>query len=314
MVDSPRFNRLPKRQVVDRAALYFRALKAMGYVAVNVGSHEMALGVSKLKKLSRRHRMPVISANIRDSKTGKLAFTGEVVRQVGSLRMCFIGLVAATPEAYGELYMKQGLDVIPPVKAAKRAVKRLSGKRCDMIVALSQLHRAEVDQLADKVPAIDAVLGSTAQGLTTNIERLGSTYFGDTYNKGKYVGELLITPGKNKKRFAVANLRGSLKAERVSLAQRVRDLTEQFKEADRPGGAVTLTPESRRILEQRLAGLRAKLQRVTMDLEGSDKGPGDASLIALHLHPLGNDVKDEPKTLKRVTKYKKKWKVGPPGH
>lgn len=314
LVDSPRFNRLPPKQIAERASVYFRALQAMGYAAVNVSAHEMVLGVPALNKLSRKHRVPLVSSSIVHAKTGKPVFAEHVVRQVGPLRVCFFGVLDKAPDRYGELFVEQGYEVIDPVQAARNARSSLAGKRCDMVVALSQLHRANVDLVADKVKGIDIIAGSLSQGLSMSLERLGDTYFGDCFNKGKYVAELLVTPGTKTDEFAVANLRASLQGERTTLAGRVRDISEQLKEADEPGGAVQLTEDSRRILQQQLAGLRAKLQRVTMDLSGDGDGPGDKSLLSLHLHALASDTQDDPAVLKYLDRYKKKWKVGPPGH
>jgi len=314
MVDSVRFNRLPQRQVQDRAKVFFKSLRRMRYAAVGVGAHEMAIGVKPLKKFAKASKMPLVATNIFTSEDEKHVFSPWLIKQVGGLRMCALSLVTESPEDYGTNFIDKGYVIMAPVKAAKRAVRELKDKRCDMIVVLSQLSRAEVDKVAEKVRGVDLVLGSTGQNLTTSLERINKAYFGDCFNKGKYVGELLITPGKDKDRFAIANLKGSLLGERMSLASRVRDISGQLEEADKPGGAIQLTDESRTILQQQLAALRAKLQRVAMELESEDEGPGDASLLSLTLHPLASDTKDDGQVLRVVERYKKKWKVGPPGH
>ena len=314
LVDSPRFNRLPERQVQDRAQLYFKTLKMMGYAALGVSSHELKLGVDALRKLSRKHRLPLLSASIVDAKSSKPVFEPYLVRQVGALRMCVFGLISGTPEEYGALFLDKGLTVLKPKVAAKRALKALESKRCDMTIAITQLRRDEVDLVTEKVEGIDVVLGSSGQGLSSSLERVGTAYFGDCFNKGKYVGELLISPGKDKRKFAIANLRATLQTERLSLSRRVRDIASQLEEAGKPDGAVKLTPESKAIMQQNLAGLRAKLQRVTMELEGEGSEVGAASLLQLQLHALSSDIKDDSRVLKHVERYKKKWKVKGAGH
>ena len=314
LVDSPRFNRVPPRQVADRAAVYFKSLRKMGYAAMGVGSHEMKLGVKELKKLSRKHKVPLVSANIIDSKTRKPVFQSHVIKQVGALRMCFIGLVSDSPEELGPLFVDKGYEVTSPVAAAKEALKKLKGKRCDLVAVLSQLRRNEVDTLGEKVEGIDLVLGSTNQGLSSSLERVGGAYFGDCFNKGKYVGRLLISPGKDKGRYVIANLRATLQNEKLSLARRVRDIAGQLEEADKPNGAVKLTDDSRRVLQQNLAGLRAKMQRVNLELEEEAEDPGKASLLDLSMHALSSDIKDDKRVLKLVDGYKKRWKVKGAGH
>lgn len=314
LVDNPRFNRIPLKQVAERAVVYFKSLRAMGYSALGVGTHEMLLDVKTLKKLSRKHRVALVSSSIVRSEDSQPVFNQSMVKQVGRLRICLIGLLTGSPEEYGKLFVDKGYEVLKPVPAAKRAVKALRGKRCHMIVALSQLRRDEIDSVAEKVPELDLVLGSNSQSLSNSLERVGGAYFGDCFNKGKYVGELLVSPGRDLRRFAIANLRATLENERLSLARRIRDIVSQLEESEKADGAIKLTPESRQILQQNLVGLRAKLQRVTMDMEGAGAGSGGASLLALQLHPLARDTKDNPRVLKVVERYKKKWKVKGAGH
>lgn len=314
LVDNPRFNRLPARQVADRATVYFKALKSMGYSALGVASHEMVIGPDALKALAKKYRIPVVSSSIVDATSSKPVFDQHVVKQVGSIRMCFVSLLTETPEEYGKLFVDAGYQVLKPVVAAKRALKSLKSKRCDLVAVLSQLRRDEIDLVAEKVPGIHLFLGSNGQGLTSSLERVGKAYFGDCFNKGKYVGELLISPGEETERFTVANLKHTLTNERLSLARRIRDISSQLGEAKKPDGAVKLTPESTAVLQANLAGLRAKLQRVTMELEAEADGPGKSSLLALTMHPLSKDIKDDTRLLKVVDKYKTKWKVRSPGH
>ena len=288
-------------------------MKMMGYAALNVASHEMKIGPKTLKKLARKHKLPLLSASIVD-KAEKPVFQQTFVKQVGPLRMCFFGLISDTPDEYGPLFHEKGFEVLKPVIAAKRAMKQLASKRCDLVGILSHLRRDQVDLVTEKVKGIDLVLGSSNQGLSSSLERVGPAYFGDCFNKGKYIGELLISPGEDKTRFAVANLKATLVNERLSLSRRVRDTASQLEEAKKPDGAVKLTPESTQILQSQLAGLRAKLQRVTMELEGEKDGPGKASLMSLSMHPLASDTEDDKRVLKVVERYKKKWKVKGPGH
>jgi 2',3'-cyclic-nucleotide 2'-phosphodiesterase (5'-nucleotidase family) len=314
LVASPRFSRLPDRQVKDRAAMYFKTMRRMGYIAMGVGSHEMKVGVAVIKKLAKKNRLPLLSSSIVSISDSALVFEPHAVKQVGALRMCFFSLLTESPDEYGSLFVNEGFEVLKPVTAARRAMKTLKSKRCDLVAVLSQLRRDEIDLVTDKVKGIDLVLGSNGQGLSSSLERVGASYFGDCFNKGKYVGELLISPGAQKDKFAIANLKASLKSERSSLARRVRDISEQLDEAKKPEGAVKLTPESTAVLQQSLAGLRAKLQRVTMELEGGDAEPGKSSLLALNMHPLGKDITDDKRVLRVVERYKKKWKVASPSH
>lgn len=305
----------PSPELLSKTKCFFRSLAAMGYVAVNVGAHELAVGAGELHKAAKAHRLTLLSANIVHDATDKPAFVATKVHRAGGLKIGLFGLVSESPPSYGALFVSKGLRVVSPLKAARRAVASLRGQGCDLVIALSQLKRHEVDDLGEKVKGLDLILGSNSMELTQNLQRVGSTMFGDAYMKGKYLGELLLVPGSRAGAWTVANMRQTMSSERASLAQQVQAMQAELDTADQPGSPLKLTPESRKIMQARLARSRASLQRLTMDLEGAAPDTTGAGVIGLAMHPLGKDVADHAKVLGYVNAHKRKFPTkAAPGH
>ena len=130
----------------------------MGYSLLNIGAHELTVGVGDLQKFGKAAKLSLLSANIRDAKTHEPVFQPSYIKQIGALRIGFVGLVSTNMPNAGKLVLEPGLEVQDPVLAAKDLVPKLRAQGCDMIVVLSQLHRADVEALlalaADEVRAV----------------------------------------------------------------------------------------------------------------------------------------------------------------
>ncbi len=313
LVANPRFHGEELAKTTMRAEAFFGAFRAMGYVALNVGEHEMVLPPQTLLKLAKRHKLQLVSANIVDKKTGKPTFQPAVLRQIGGMKVGIFGLVTAAPEALGELFAKRELAVNDPIKAAAAAVRVLRSNGAQLVICLSALRQREVDLLGEKVKGIDLVLGSASMGLTLQIAGLGDGYFADTFTKGKYNGEIVLTPGSDPKRWVAADLKASLRQQSANLRTQVVELSEQLQNADKPGSPVQLTAQSRKIMERELARMRAKQQRVDLELSGDVKTPAGAGRVRLTMHPLNSEIDDDKRVVRVIAKFKKKY-PSKPGH
>jgi len=313
LLASPRFHGEPAAKTTLRAEAFFKAFRAMGYDAVNVGEHEMVLPPKVLRRLAKHSKVQLVSANIVDSKTEKPVFQPAILRPAAGMKVGFFGLITGAPQARGELFAKRGLSVTDPILAAKAAVKVLRKNGAQFIVCLSAMRKQEVELLGEKVKGIDIVLGSTAMELTLQLSGLGKGYFADTYTKGKYNGELVLTPGADLQQWAAADMKASLRQQSSNLRSRVQEMGEQLKSADKPGSPLTLTPQTRKVMQRELVRMRAKLQRVGLALESNPQAPKGAGRLRLMMHPLNNEIVDDKVVLRHVAKYKKKYPAAP-GH
>ena len=313
LVSNPRFNQDKPGQTEARAVAFLKSFKEMGYAAVNVGAHEMVLPYKKLLSLAKRHKVQLVSANIVRQKDDKPVFQPAVVKTIGGIRVGLFGLISENPQNYGKLFIDRKMTVMSPVKAAKAAVSVLRRNGAQVVVCLSALRRAEINLVSEKVPGVDLFIGSSGMELTLQLSRLSHGYFIDTYTKGKYVGELLLEPGKDRKKWAAADVKATLTQQITDLRVQVRALQQQLKVAQKPNSPLQLNEQTRELLQKQLVQRRAKLLRVTMELEDAGSAPADAGRLKVRMVPLNKDIDDDKRVLKAVDAYKKKY-PSKPGH
>lgn len=296
-------------EIAARAELVAKIYAAMGYAALNVGTHELAAGMADLRRFAKTAKLPLLSANLVDAKTHKPVFEAALVKQVGPLRVALIGLVTGSPTDRARLVDDQGLLVQDPIAAARLLVPELRKQGAELVVVLSQLRRAEIEALANQVPGIDLVLGSLDMDLTSQPLTVGKeTLFIDAFSKGKYVADITLSLRGRRDRFYAANLRDAKLAERAAAATQVQDLTAQVEEADKPNPALVLTKETRAALEAQLTAARARLQRLTMEIDSADTAvPLDASTIDLTQVALASSVVDDPATDKQIKAFQERY-------
>lgn len=301
-------------EIEARTALFAKVYAHMGYFALNVGAHELAIGLSPLRKFAKDAKLQLISANVRDSKSGEAAFAPYVVRQVGPLKVGIFGLTAQ-PLDLDKLVIQQGLQLQDPVAAARQVVPELRKNGVDVVVLLSQLRRTDIEAITNQVPGIDLVLGSMDAELTMQPVTVGKqTLFVDAFTKGKYLTEVAISVRGNRTRLYPARLREALMAERSEAANQVQMLASQLESAAAPNSPLRLTEETRKIMESQLTAARARQQRLTMQMESTDQQlPPDATTLDVQAGALAQDVKDDPTVDTWVKKHQQKFpKLG--GH
>lgn len=301
-------------EIQARAGLFAKVYASLGYFALNVGAHELALGLTPLRQFAKDAKLQLISSNVRDAKTGQAVFLPYAIRQVGPLKIGIFGLTAA-PLDIGKLVVDQGLRMQEAVTSAREIVPELRKQGVDAVVLLSQLRRADIEAVANQVPGIDLVLGSMDSELTLQPVTVGrQTLFVDAFTKGKYVAEVAISVRGNRTRIYPSRLREALMAERSEAASQVQNLAAQLEASNRADSPLRLTDETRKIMESQLTGARARLQRLTMQLEGTEqKLPPDATTAEITAGALSQDVKDDPQVDAWVKKHQQKFpKLG--GH
>ena len=296
-------------EALARADVFFRAMAKAQYAAMNVGAHELALGVGDLRRIAKARGVPLLSANIY-GKDGQPAFERKLTVQVGMMRVGIVGLVTSSPPDGVTLQQAQGLEIRPPVQAGQQVIGELEREGCDMIIVLSQMSRQEIDALVNQAPGIDLVLGSQSMDLTNDLIATGNGYFADTYTKGKYMGLLTVgvraATGRHTRLYA-RNMRAALDAQRLDLASQIQQQQVQLDQSLEPGSPIRMDKETREVVGHQLAALRARLQRVTLEIESVGDVPKDGNGVALEMIGMSQDVLDDPEVLKWIDKFKEKY-------
>ena len=153
-----------------RIDFQFRTMELIGYDAIGIGERELNFGYAKLKTLAAGSKVPVISANLVDKKSGQLAFKPYAIVKKGNLKVGVFSVMA--PKVDLPAGAGSELTVEDPLAATQRTVAELR-KQCDVVVALAHVGRVEGEDLAAQVAGIDVVIlahhpGFVAQGRRVN--------------------------------------------------------------------------------------------------------------------------------------------------
>jgi 2',3'-cyclic-nucleotide 2'-phosphodiesterase (5'-nucleotidase family) len=137
-------------------------MNALAYDAATVGNHEFDFGQDVLRDAIAHSRFPLLSANVRDTKTGAVwgGLRPAVVLERGGIRVGVFGLT--TPTTVGIQWPRTlaGIQFTDPIEAAAEQVRHLREKeRADVIVCLSHLGYEPDRKLAAAVPGMDVILG-----------------------------------------------------------------------------------------------------------------------------------------------------------
>lgn len=292
-------------EAVARADVFLRAMARGGYTGLNVGAHELALGLADLRRLAAAHRIPLLSANLVDA-SGKPAFQRLLVKQAGPMKIGVFGLVTSQPSDILNTVEKQGLRLEPAIPTAAAAVKELRAQGCDVVILLSQLSRLELESLTTQVKGIDLVLGSSGMEMSTQLVTMGDGLFADPFTKGKYMG-LVTIAARGKGPLYPADMKAAQNAQRAALASQVQALQSQIEMSNRPGGTPSLSKEAREVLDHQLAALRARMQRVTMELDAGTKMPRNANTVALEMAAMAQELPDDAEVMKWIDTLKLKY-------
>lgn len=289
---------LPQRpgEALARGELLLQTMGYMGYAGVNVAAADLALGLERLRKLSKAERVPLLSANLMQGN--KPAFLPSLVKQRGPLKVGVFGLSPQKPA--GARWLKAaGLTVADPTQAARQVVADLRSQGCDLVVMLSQLPRAEAQKLVLQVAGIDLVLGSSAMEMATDLEEMGQALYADADQKGRSLAEVLLQVRGRRDRYYLGEHRSSLAREHKDLGDQVAKLQQQI-------AAPATPPAQRAQLERQLAGKRAKWQRLALELQ-QQQLPPDASTATLSVIGLEVGLADEPVVAEWVAAFQKRF-------
>ena len=159
----------------------------IGLDALNLGRADLLVEPKLLRALAARARFPLLSANIADAK-GRQPFKPWVVKEIDGFRVGIFGLSGNQKLPLPDLPGRD-LSAQDPTAAARRAVAELR-RRCQFVIALSQLGLEEDARLAREVPGIDVVLGGFSRTTTPAPRIEGSTLILHAGAKGMQLGRL----------------------------------------------------------------------------------------------------------------------------
>ena len=142
----------------DQGALLIEAMSAMGYEAMALGARDLDALLSTVKARFEDVQSAILSANVRVN--GALPNVQPYhLRQIDGHT---VGIVGVTSEQVEDRFEALGLDltVQDPITAVGQVVDEVR-KRADIIILLSTLEQSQARELAQAVPGIDAIVGTS---------------------------------------------------------------------------------------------------------------------------------------------------------
>lgn len=152
----------------------------MGIAAHNIGESEIHLGADYLQGLQKKHAIPFISANIRDTGGNFIVKTSQLVEASGK-RLLIVGVIS--PE-----HSVSGIQISSP----RDAVLEIADQHVnnyDWLVVLAYMPEKELRDFATDLPEADVILGGpTHQSIAPT--SVGPTTLAAATNKGKFLVHL----------------------------------------------------------------------------------------------------------------------------
>ena len=160
----------------------------VGYDAMALGNHEVDLGWSVMRNLTKRASFPVLCANVAAVDGTASPFPRSLVIELGGLDVLVIGIT--TPESFPAL----GIPWLRPTDPATALQQEIDGAadRPDLIVCLAHVPVREAEALAVAVPQVDVFVTGHSHEMTATPVAVGRALIVQSGAFGQYVGELVL--------------------------------------------------------------------------------------------------------------------------
>jgi len=288
-----------EKALVDaRSDLLIKAFNKQPCEAYAIGDRDLsALGVEKLKELAGKAKYPFLCANLLDAK-GEPVFKPYVVVEKAGYKIGLLGIVhgGAQPKD-AEGYTVQG-----PADAAKKYVPELEKEGVDAIVLLAHLDKVDATAVVDAAKGIDLVLGGQAMGFSRFLESLGTAWFVDGGQRGKFVNTVTMHfQKKGHSPFVVREEAGKIKEEISTMDARIKRYVELSNGPDRPGTRASSKDRFKGVIESMLTERKALAEKA----KGLAQVNADAPFLTFESVSLSRDKREDTETAGWVTEFEK---------
>lgn len=179
-----------KTQSELTARFLLKALEKTGLEVFTPGEKDFSLGTEFLRDLLKSSSIKTVSANLIQRKDSKLVFEPDVIiEKKGPSKTLRIGIFGLTSDS---LQLPPDLSVLPPLEAAKGAIRTLQEKNVDLIVALTHQGLQQDQELASSAPGIDIVVGAHTQSFLQRPIKAQSTLIVQSSFRNQAIGVLRL--------------------------------------------------------------------------------------------------------------------------
>jgi 5'-nucleotidase len=174
-----------------------RLLNQAGYTAVTIGNNEgITLSYEDLDTMYENAQFHVLAANLFQSDGVRpdwvrpyMLYTTKCGTRIG-----IIGLTAY----FSHFYHLLGWQMSDPIEELMIQLKELKGKT-DIIILLSHLGINEDEQIAERFPEIDVILGAHTHHIFHEGKEINDCILGAAGKHGRYVGHVMLEVNERKK-------------------------------------------------------------------------------------------------------------------
>lgn len=207
--------------------------RALGVDLAIPGNWEVVYGAERMKELAQRTGYPWLATNVRDQATGKLVFEPTLVRDIGGVKVGFVGFTDPdVPIRQSPAYSK-GLEFVGAESIAPYVKELREQKGAELVVLVTHIGLARSVDLADTVEGIDVVLsGDTHERTPEPIFRKGVPVV-EPGAFASFLGRLDVTLQKGDKpkfHWELLELRADRYAEDPEVTKAVNESLAPYRE------------------------------------------------------------------------------------
>jgi len=215
-------------KIRKRAALILKIYETIGYDGLNIGDNDLILGVDYLRTLQKHSKIPFLSANIRDKKTGMAIFTPYLIKEMDGTRAGVIGLLTPdiAPHIYDEI---ESYFIDDPIRVATEIINGPMAE-CDPIIVLAHLNPQEIESIAQVLPRISIIIGGHDRSPVFPKE-INRAIWVQTDAYGLYIGRLNLKFIQGSSGFVDLTQRNMIQKSVDEIQKKIED-PHYVKEAD----------------------------------------------------------------------------------
>jgi 2',3'-cyclic-nucleotide 2'-phosphodiesterase (5'-nucleotidase family) len=174
---------------LSRGMSQIEMLNLMRPDVFTLGNHEFDYGRDRLASELKLLKIPVISSNIFDKRTGRLFVRPYLIKKVDGVRLGFIGVI--TPDLFGLTLPRnvRDLEILSPEKTVTKYMHVIRDS-VDLIVVVSHMGVRRDKELAARVPGIAVIIGGHSHTVLKQPKIVNGTLICQAGAHGTYLGKL----------------------------------------------------------------------------------------------------------------------------
>jgi hypothetical protein len=215
-----------------------KMMGVMGYDVVNVGPNDLLYGLETLRKTAEDAGFTLVSSNIVKKSTGKHLFEPFVIKDVGGVKVAFLGIVDEKARLQSATNELDDFAILNPHDALNEFVPKVRKKRAELVVVFTHVGNRKSQQLVDEVEGVDIALNGGDPLVNQKPAELGNEEVGKRLvcsagDRGKYIGALKVVMDENGKMLRWSHELHALDKnvkEDEDMAERVAVFKEELRE------------------------------------------------------------------------------------